>query len=98
MEKQRWTRSFAVHAGAVSELVTSSNSVTRQSGCDAELTLLKGPDMVPWCTLGFEAYGELDEVEPLLSRTVSLMVQRCPPPLTPGEAIGYPSWLKSRRF
>jgi hypothetical protein len=91
LEKQRWQRSFSVHAGTVSELATSSNSVTRQSGCDAELTLLKGPDMALWWTLCFEAYGEMHEVEAVLSRTVSLMARRCPPPLTPGEAIGYPS-------
>ena len=96
VEKQRWKRSFSVHAGAVSELATSSEPVPCQSGCDAELTLLKGPDMAPWWTLGFEAYGELDEVEAVLSRTVSLMARRCPPPLTPGEAIGYATWIKSR--
>ena len=98
VEKQRWKRSFSVHVGAVSELATSSEPVPRQSGCDAELTLLKGPDMAPWWTLGFEAYGELDKVEAVLSRTVSLMTRRCPPPLTPGEAIGYPSWIKCRRW
>ena len=98
VEKQRWKRSFSVHAGAVSELATSSEPLPRQSGCDAELTLLKGPDMAPWWTLGFEAHGELDKVEAVLSRTVSLMTWRCPPPLNPGEAIGYPSWLKSRHW
>jgi hypothetical protein len=98
VEKQRWKRSFSVHAGAVSELATSSEPAPRQSGCDAELTLLKGPDMAPWWTLGFEAYGGLDEVEAILSRTVSLMARRCPSALIPGEAIGYPSWLKSRRW
>ena len=98
VEKQRWKRSFSVHAGAVSELATSSEPLRRQSGCDAELTLLKGPDMAPWWTLGFEAYGELDKVEAVLSRTVSLMTRRRPPPLTPGEAIGYPSWIKCRRW
>jgi hypothetical protein len=94
--KQRWKRSFSVHAGAVSELATSSEPALGQPGCDAELTLLKGPDMAPWWTLGFEAYGELDEVEAALSRTVALMARRCPPPLTPGEAIGYATWIKSR--
>jgi hypothetical protein len=98
VEKQRWKRCFSVHAGAISELATSSEPVPRQSGCDAELTLLTGPDLTPWWTLGFEAYGELDEVEAILSRTVSLMARRCPPPLTPGEATGYPSWLKSRHW
>jgi hypothetical protein len=64
VEKQRWKRSFSVHAGAVSELATSSEPVPRQSGCDAKLTLLTGPDMTPWWTLGFEAYGELHESKP----------------------------------
>ena len=58
----------------------------------------QGSDMAPWWTRGFEAYGELDEVEPVLSRTVLLMARRRPPPLNPGEAIGYPSWLMSRRW
>ena len=98
MEKQRWKRSFSVHADVVSELGTASELVPRQSGCDAELTLLRGPDMAPWWTLGFEAYGKLDDVEAVLSRTVSSMARRGPPPLTPGEAIGYPFWLKFRRW
>ena len=98
VEKQRWKRSFSVHADVVSELATASELAPRQSGCDAELTLLKGPDMAPWWTLGFEAYGELDKVEAVLSQTVSLMTRRCPPPLSPGEAIGYPSWIKCRRW
>jgi hypothetical protein len=38
--------SFSVHDGTVSELATSSEPVPRQSGCDAELTLLR-PDMAP---------------------------------------------------
>jgi len=98
VEKQRWKRSFSVHADVVSELATASELVPRQSGCDAELTLLRGPDMAPCWTLGFEAYGKLDDVEAVLSRTVSSMARRGPPPLTPGEAIGYPFWLKFRRW
>ena len=98
VEKQRWKRSFSVHVGAVSELATSSEPALGQPGCDAELTLLRGPDMAPCWTLGFEAYGKLDDVEAVLSRTVSSMARRGPPPLTPGEAIGYPFWLKFRRW
>ena len=91
-------RRFSVHAGAVSELATSSEPVARQSGCDAELTRLKGPDTAAWWTFGFEAFGELDEVEAALSLTVALMARRCPPRLTEGDAVSYPCWLKSRRW
>jgi len=96
VQKQRWMRSFAVHAGAVSELATSSEPGPRHLGCDVELTLLKGPDTTDWWTLGLEAHGDLDEVESALSLTVALMAGRRPPPLPPGEAVGYPCWLQSR--
>ena len=96
VQKQRWMRSFVVHAGAVSELATSSEPAPRHLGCDAELTLLKGPDTTHWWTFGLEAHGELDEVERALSLTVALMTRRSPPPLPPGEAVGYPCWLASK--
>ena len=69
-----------------------------EPGCHVELTEVHMSGQA-WWTLGFEGYGELDQVEAILSLTVSLMARRrCPPPVTPGEATGYPSWLRSRHW
>ena len=93
--KQRWMRRFAVGGGRVSELA-ASESRERASGCDAELTLLDGPDGLPWWTVGFEAFGAIDGVEDDLAATVAVVQRRSPPLLPPGQASGYPGWLAAR--
>ena len=98
LEKQRWMRKFAVGGGAVSDCAPSSDDMLRPSGCDVELTRLEGRDGMPWWTLGFEAFGALDEVEEELAATVAVLGQRSPPPLPAGQATGYPGWLAARRW
>jgi hypothetical protein len=78
--------------------VSPAQSGARLSGCDAELTLLRGPDGTPWWTVGFEAFGDLEQVEADLVATVATVASRSPPPLEAGEATGYPGWLAARRW
>src|SRR5262245_40946174 len=93
--KQRWMRKFTVDGGSVREMAASDTS-ERRSGCDAELTLLQGPDGTPWWTVGFEAFGAFTVVEHDLTATVDLVQGRSPPALPAGEPMGYPGWLAAR--
>ena len=92
--KERWMRKFEVTGGTARELPAESSE--RRAGCDAELTLLGGPNGTPWWTLGFEAFGAFDEVEDDLIATVAVLRGRSPPPLPAGQASGYPGWLASQ--
>ena len=97
IEKQRWMRKFRVAAGTARELA-AADSGARLSGCDVELTLLEGPDGEPWWTLGFEAFGDFDQVERDLAATVVVAAGRSPPLLPEGQATGYPGWLAARQW
>src|SRR5262245_36706330 len=97
VKKQRWMRRFRMDAASVTQ-VSPAESGTRLSGCDAELTLLEGPDAAPWWTFGFEAFGDFEQVEEDLVATVAEVARRSPPPLGGGEAMGYPGWLAARRW
>jgi hypothetical protein len=80
VQKRRWMRKFRVDSGAAVEC------------CDAELTLLEAKGAA-WWTFGFEAYGELAQVEDDLAVTVAVLAARNPPILPRGEASSYPRWL-----
>jgi len=95
IEKQRWMRKFCVEAGAAGEL-PAGDSGLRTCGCDAELTLLAGPDGSRWWTLGFEAFGIFDRVEADLAATVAVLARRSPPRLNGGRESGYPGWLAAQ--
>jgi hypothetical protein len=97
VSKQRWMRRFRVGPASVTD-VSAAESGARLSGCDAELTLLEGPDAASWWTLGFEAFGDFDQLEADLVATVANLARRSPPPLRGGEATSYPGWLAARRW
>jgi hypothetical protein len=78
--------------------VSPAERGARLSGCDAELTLLTGPDAAPWWTVGFEAFGDLEGVEEDLVATVATVAGRSPPHLSGGEATAYPGWLAARHW
>ena len=95
--KQRWTRKFdGAGSGVVAAIATGPKQ--RLSGCDAEFTLIAGPDGSSWWSVGFEAFGDLDTVEPMLAATVAMLEAHLPPPLPTGEASGYPRWLAARAW
>lgn len=95
--KQRWTRKFDVTGDETVEVSTMS-AKQRESGCDAELTLIAGPDGSSWWSVGFESFAHLDNVERMLVATVATLEARSPPPLPTGEAGGYPQWLAARSW
>jgi hypothetical protein len=100
IEKQRRMRSFRANGPGVREVPPSSEEPSTQaaSGCNVELTRISGPDRSSWWTLGFEAFGALEEVEGLLAATLAEMNRRKPPPPTSGQACGYAFWLSKQRW
>jgi hypothetical protein len=97
VDKHRFMRRFRLDPASVTD-VLPAESGARLSGCDAELTLLTGPDAAPWWTVGFEAFGDLEGVEEDLVATVATVAGRSPPHLSGGEATDYPGWLAARHW
>jgi len=100
IEKQRRMRSFRANNAGVREMAPSSEEPGTEatSGCNVELTRISGPDRSSWWTLGFEAFGALEEVEGLLATTLAEMNRREPPPPTSGHACSYARWLSKQRW
>ena len=94
VQKRRWMRKFRAGTGVAVECTGCDEP--RNSGCDAELTLLEVNGLA-WWTFGFEAFGELERVEEDLAVTVAALAGRNPPMLPRGEASSYPRWLASLR-
>jgi hypothetical protein len=62
-------------------------------GCSVEVTEVRiGGESEVWTTLGFEAYGALDQLSAALEGVVRLH-QSQPPEVDPGMALSYPAWL-----
>jgi hypothetical protein len=67
-----------------------------QEGCNVELTRIELEQDELWWTFGFEAFGNLNSIERNLRAALSLMAQRGPPSIAPGEFMSYPAWLDRR--
>lgn len=96
VEKQRWLRKFA---DGVEEIPLNADEQPEPrlelpaAGCNVELTRVLAPDHGDvWWTLGYEAFGGLDEVCGVLARTLQT---RPPPPMNPETELSYPAWLKT---
>jgi hypothetical protein len=91
-------RSFRANWAGVREVPPSSKELGADTatGCNVELTRVTGPDRSSWWTLGFEAFGALEEIEGLLAVTLAEMNGRNPPPPTRGQAWSYAVWLSKR--
>jgi hypothetical protein len=100
IEKQRRMRSFRANSAGVREVSPSAEEFGGEaaSGCNVELTRLSGPDRSSWWTVGFEAFGALEEIEGLLAATVAEMNRRQPPQPTLGQAYSYAVWLSKQRW
>lgn len=98
IEKQRRMRSFRGNGAGVREVPPSSEEFGGEaaSGCNVELTHLSGPDHSSWWTIGFEAFGALEEIEDLLAATLAEMNRRQPPTPTRGQACSYAVWLSKQ--
>lgn len=100
IEKQRRMRSFRARSAGVCEMPPTSEEpgTDTVSVCNVELTRISGPDRSLWWTLGFEAFGPLEEIEDLLAATLAEMNSRTPPPPTRGQALSYAAWLSRQHW
>lgn len=81
-----------------SRRMKSYPAATVEIGCNVEVTEVRvGVESEVWTTLGFEAFGALDQLEATLESIVRLH-QSNPPPVEPGQALSYPAWLATLAF
>ena len=96
--KQRWLRKFRPAGPEMREAPADYRDHSSGRDCEVELTRLTAPDQSPWWTFGFEAHGNLDEIEPLLMGTAAAMLAHHAPRLPPADSGNYPGWLSSRAW
>jgi hypothetical protein len=95
--KQRWLRKFDTAAepwelSLDARELPLAGQARPAAGCNLELTKVEIEGLAgTWWTLGFEAFGDLDEVVSSLNRT--LAATGCP--AVDGAEMSYPEWLDS---
>jgi hypothetical protein len=100
VHKQRRLRKYGWYGAVLREIALKADESPRdddlpEAGCNVEFTraTVEGSDEV-WWTLGYEAFGGLDEVERVLRACLLVTVARTPAPATnAGEPGSYPEWL-----
>lgn len=102
IKKKRWLRKFNTGDAEPMEIPMLSDDARTdrrpfpRQGCNVELTRIELEPEQVWWMFGFEAFGDLSSVEGSLRAALSLMAERSPPPLAPGELMSYPAWLDRR--
>ena len=100
VHKQRRLRKYGWDGAVLRENALKADESPRdgdlpEACCNVEFTraTVEGSDEV-WWTLGYEAFGSLDEVERVLRGCLLVTVARTPAPATnAGEPGSYPEWL-----
>jgi hypothetical protein len=100
VHKQRRLRKYGWDGAVLREIALKVDESPRngdlpEAGCNVEFTraTVEGSDEV-WWTLGYEAFGGLDEVERVLRGCLLVTVARTPAPaINAGEPGSYPEWL-----
>ena len=96
--KERWLRKFDTARG-VREISLDKNEQPLNPddlpkiGCNVELTKIGLENQAEWWTLGFEAFGELENLRDSLNLVTRELASRNPPSLPNGLAGSYPEWL-----
>lgn len=97
-QKTRWIRKFGASEHPPRELQVDDDEKVREQlpdrGCNVEFTRLTLPNAELWWTLGFEAFGKLDDLEDSLRNVVVAMALRNPPNLGDAISLSYPVFLK----
>jgi hypothetical protein len=96
-EKIRWIRKFDTQSGSPRELQVDEEEIGEpfpDRGCNMDFTRLILPDGELWWTLGFEAFGKLDDLEDSLRNVVAATALRRPPGLGDAVSLSYPAFLK----
>ena len=95
VRKQRRLQSFAWTGQSLSPVDPADIGRMLHAGCNIELTHVWREDCtVPWWTIGYEAFGELDAIEMILRHCVSMTtsVERIPG-VQDARPASYPEWL-----
>lgn len=93
--KRRWLRMFDTTKAQPIEIALDSDEqpahgeTLPQKGCNVEWTIVEIPSGEACWTLGFEAYGGLQNVENSLRSVVRVMNERNPPPAPGAKALSY---------
>jgi hypothetical protein len=99
--KTRWLRKFDTAESAAREVPLNKDekpvggAQLPKFGCNVEMTRIRASGDKLWWSLGFEAFGELGNVESSLAKTVQVMRERKSPALPQGICASYPAWLAS---
>ena len=99
--KTRWLRKYDTSNAACRELPLDENEkpagevALPENGCNMELTRVRlDGTSAEWWTLGFEAFGSLDDVIRSLGRTLAWLAPGAPARLITGASeASYPEWL-----
>ena len=91
--RQRWLRKFDTAGARPIEGLDSRPEI----GCNVEWTIVTISGEICW-TLGFEAFGRLQDVEKSLRTVVRLMNERNPAQAPGGKAMSYPAWIRTPGF
>jgi hypothetical protein len=98
--KRRWLRSFDCSSPEPREIALDRNGHSLdgrrlpKDGCNVEYTEISLAAAPPGVTLGFEAFGELDNVVLSLRQTAERLSLRQCPALVDGWSASYPKWLQ----
>jgi hypothetical protein len=100
VHKTRWLRKYDTSGTGISEVELDADEQQRRApdgplerGCQLEFVALRvGGAAGAWWSLGFEAFGDLSDVEQSLHRTVAHLAPTAPS-LADGLELSYPQWL-----
>jgi hypothetical protein len=101
IHKTRWLRKYDTSGTGISEVELDADEQLRRApdrrlerGCQLEFVTLRagGAAAGAWWSLGFEAFGDLSDVEQSLHRTVAHLAPSAPE-LSGGLELSYPQWL-----
>jgi hypothetical protein len=100
VSKRRWLRKFGSLGLELREIALDVNELPidgrrlPEEGCNVEYTEISVEAGLGWVTLGFEAFGTLDNIAACLRRaTTRLSLRQCPV-LSGGWSASYPRWLQ----
>ncbi len=103
LRKTRWLRKFDTSKYVRSEIPLDADERPNKGyslpvqGCNVELTEVEiAGHAGAWCTLGFEAFGDLDSVQTNLTLTVLPEKPVLMRVVESGAFMSYPAWLRAR--
>lgn len=100
VNKRRWLRKFDCAGSELREIALNAEELPidgcrlPDEGCNVEYTEISVEGVLPWATLGFEAFGTLNTVAACLRRTTARLSLRQTPTLVDGWSASYPRWLQ----